>query len=112
MTSDLSQSSRWNIYGGETHWRWECVCVRSRLTTSQRCYVRVRSNLVVADVGHELRWIAPAERYEFWKSEVKRNLAISGSRLPLGSFPRACCYSASVWEISGSTQVIVLERHH
>ena len=67
---------------------------------------------VVADVGHKLRWIAPAECYEFWKTEVKPNLAISGSRVSLDSFPRAYCYRASAWAISGSTEVIVLERHH
>ena len=68
---------------------------------------------VVADVGHKLRWIAPAECYEFWKSEVKPNLAIAGSWLPLDNFPQAYCYMASAWEISGpSEHVIVLERHH
>jgi hypothetical protein len=72
-----------------------------------------RVQFVVADVGHKLRWIAPAECYEFWKSEVKPNLAIAGSRLSLGNFPQAYCYTASAWEISGaSEQVIVLERHH
>ena len=44
--------------------------------------------------------------------EVKPNLAISGSRWSLDSFPRAYCYRASTWEISQSTEVIVLERHH
>jgi hypothetical protein len=68
---------------------------------------------VVADVGHKLRWIAPAECYEFWKSEVKPNLAIADSRMSLDSFPQAYCYMASAWEISGtSEQVILLERHH
>jgi hypothetical protein len=67
---------------------------------------------VVADVGHKLRWIAPAECYEFWKSEVKPNLAISSSRLSLDSFPRGYCYTASAWEVSGASEVIVLERHH
>ena len=68
---------------------------------------------VVADVGHKLRWIAPAECYEFWKSEVKPNLANAGSRMSLDSFPQAYCFMASAWEISGtSEQVILLERHH
>jgi hypothetical protein len=68
---------------------------------------------VVADVGHKLRWIALTDCYVFWKSEVKPNLGVAGSRLPLDSFPQAYCYTASAWEISGtSEQVIVLERHH
>jgi len=67
---------------------------------------------VVADVGHELRWIAPADCYEFWKSEVKPHLTESDTRILPSNFPDEYCYTASYWGRVGESPVVLLERYH
>jgi hypothetical protein len=73
--------------------------------------------VVISSVPPTLHFVCPSNappmlRLSLQCFEVKPNLAISGSRWSLDSFPRAYCYRASTWEISQSTEVIVLERHH
>jgi hypothetical protein len=38
--------------------------------------MKAGATFVVADVGHPPRWIDPAHRFEFWKTEVKPRLAV------------------------------------
>jgi hypothetical protein len=67
---------------------------------------------VVADVGRGLRWIRPAERFEFWKNEVAGHLA-DGGRIDLDSFPSGLAYTASEWAGSpDGIPIVLLEAHH
>lgn len=64
---------------------------------------------MVADVGKPLRWISAADRYSFWKSEVKgRLVAADRTRFSLDDYPDV----ATVWEGTSPAPIIVLEMHH
>jgi hypothetical protein len=69
-------------------------------------------HFVIADVGVQLRWIRPAERFVFWKSEVAFHLA-DGARIDLDSFPDGLAYTASEWAGSADgVPIVLLESHH
>src|SRR5260221_9679716 len=53
---------------------------------------------VVADVGLPFRWIAPSDRFKFWKEEVKRRLVEPDQRSwHREDYPDEYCYRASEW---------------
>ena len=64
----------------------------------------------VADVGHELHLIEPAQCFKFWKLDVKQHLADMPSRLE--DFPDEYFYFASHWIAKGAKSIILLEKHH
>jgi len=70
------------------------------------------ATFVVADLGLRPRWIDPAHRFEFWKTEVKSRLAEPDKPTLLDSFPGEYCYFASKWQLADGLPLIVLERHH
>ncbi|MCA1552428.1 hypothetical protein I6F36_37325 [Bradyrhizobium sp. BRP19] len=72
--------------------------------------IKEGATFVVADVGLRPRWIDPAERFEFWKTEVKSRLAEKPASLE--DFPGEYCYFASKWLVADRLPLIVLERHH
>ena len=74
--------------------------------------IKAGATFVVADVGLPPRWIDPAHRFEFWKTEVKPRLAESDEPVFLDRFPGGYCYFASRWRLPDKLSLIVLERHH
>jgi hypothetical protein len=69
-------------------------------------------SFVVASVGHRLRWIPTAERFEFWKSDGAVHLA-DAEHFDLDDFPDGMAYVASKWVTTGNERLIVLlEIHH
>jgi hypothetical protein len=75
--------------------------------------LRDGSTLVVADVGHPLRWIPEQDRFTFWKAEVKDHLVpAQDDSFYYDTYPKGYCYVASVWHCVGAAPVIVLEKYH
>ncbi|MDI1476835.1 hypothetical protein QHF84_09510 [Polyangium sp. y55x31] len=67
---------------------------------------------VIANVGHRLRWIPPAERFNFWKRDGDPHLAET-DEMHLDDFPDGMVYRASEWTVSGGeAPIILLEVHH
>ena len=64
---------------------------------------------VVANIGDQLNWVDPVERYRFWKSEVKEHLA-NPSQFFSEEFPGGYCYLASEW--NDDPTIVLLERYH
>ncbi|MDI3285767.1 hypothetical protein QHF83_20865 [Polyangium sp. 15x6] len=101
----------------EELWTDEGALPATRLRTLDREAIRellrrgpVR--FVVADVGHRLRWIPPAERFDFWKRDGNLHLAEADAMHP-GDFPDGMAYRASEWTApGGEAPIIVLEVHH
>ena len=98
-------------------WKSDRSSVGSRLRalTTAEITQLLRENTIefaVADVGHELRWIAPTDSYEFWKSEAKPHLAEGAHRILPHNFPGEYCYKASYWGMVGSASIVLLEKYH
>jgi hypothetical protein len=74
--------------------------------------IKAGATFVVADVGLPPRWINPAHRFEFRKTEVKPGLAEADESVFLERFPGGYCYFASKWRLPDELSLIVLERHH
>jgi hypothetical protein len=70
------------------------------------------ATFVVADVGQPPRWIDAADRFEFWKAEVKPRLVDADDYAFLERCPGESCYFASKWDLSDGPPLIVLEKHH
>lgn len=75
--------------------------------------LRDGSTFVVAAAGQPLVWVSDADRFAFWKTEVKcRLVAPDADGFRPGDFPGNYCYIAAMWECASSASVIVLEKHH
>jgi hypothetical protein len=75
--------------------------------------LRDGASLVVADVGKPLRWIPAADRFSFWKTEVRsRLIARDTDRFSLDDYPDSYCYVATSWSGTLPMPIIVLETHH
>jgi len=74
--------------------------------------IKAGATFVVADLGQQPRWIDPAHRFEFWKTEVKSRLAEPDKPAFLDRFSGEYCYLASKWQLADGLPLIVLERHH
>lgn len=74
--------------------------------------IKAGTTFVVADVGLPPRWIDPAHRFEFWKTEVKPRLAEADRPIFLERYPGGYCYLASKWRLPDELSLIVLERLH
>jgi hypothetical protein len=75
--------------------------------------LRDGSSFMVADVGLPLQWISEDDRFEFWRTEVKRRLVPpEADGFNLDDYPGNYCYVATIWKRRSATPVIVLERHH
>ncbi|MHC4054973.1 hypothetical protein [Bradyrhizobium sp. 25ACV] len=71
------------------------------------------STFVVVDVGRPLQWIPAAERFAFWKAELKCRLVPADvDSFDISSYPGSYCYLASAWRNPSSSPIIVLEMHH
>lgn len=68
-------------------------------------------HFVVSNVGDPLEWIAPAERFEFWKREVKAHLADPSTPVVLEQYPEEYCYLASLWH-GDELPIVLLEKYH
>jgi hypothetical protein len=66
----------------------------------------------VANCGSKLIWVAIAEQYAFWKSEVLPHLGNPIEGAGLDKFPDGYCYFASEWLRSDGTSVVLLEVAH
>lgn len=99
-------------------WRADGSIVRSRVRAlgSNEIVSLLREGqieFVIADVGQHLRWIAPEDCFDFWKTEVKPHLAEPDSSIALDSFAGMYSYVASQWkDVSAQTPIVLLERHH
>ena len=70
---------------------------------------------VIADVGKPLRWVAPEERFVFWKADARDHIVEDPHRpIDIYAYPEGYAYVASEWvgDELGSSPIIVLERHH
>ena len=68
---------------------------------------------VVADLGHPLRWVAEADRFAFWKAEVKPRIVAPGpAAFHLGDLPEHYAYVASEWSAGLGRPIVLLEKHH
>jgi hypothetical protein len=67
---------------------------------------------VVASCGKRPVWVAEAERFSFWKSEVFPHLVNSTAGADLDAFPDGYCYFASEWLRPDGTFVVLLEMAH
>ena len=68
---------------------------------------------VVADLGQPLRWVSEADRFMFWKSEVKPRVADPDpKRFYLADFPGHYAYVASEWSADLGLPIVLLETHH
>jgi hypothetical protein len=72
------------------------------------------TSLAVADAGKPLRWVNSRERFDFWKTEVKRRLvAPEATGFRVEDFQGGYCYVATEWRVgAASSSVILLERQH
>jgi len=68
-------------------------------------------SFVVADVGQPLRWIAPGERYAFWKRELQPHLC-EGEIGTREDYPGEYFYFATEWRLHTGDPVVVLEKEH
>lgn len=67
---------------------------------------------VVALVGQPLKWVPPAEQFDFWKRDGVRHLA-DAVEFDLDEFPGGMAYVASEWLVAGYEEpIILLEVHH
>ncbi len=80
--------------------------------TDVRELMKAGATFVVADVGQPPRWIDSADRFDFWKAEVKPRLADSDQGTFLEDYPGGYCYFASKWILADGLPLIVIERHH
>lgn len=67
---------------------------------------------MVADVGHPLRWIDEAQRFDFWNNEGKPHLADHAKPIHLPAFPDEFVYIASIWSGTDTAPIILLEKYH
>ena len=75
--------------------------------------LRDGTSFVIAEAGEPLRWISEGDRFDFWKTEVKRRLvAPDAGGFYLDDYPGQYCYVAALWHGVPSGSVIVLEKHH
>lgn len=71
------------------------------------------AHFLVAEVGRCLQWVDPAERYSFWKSELKPHLVEpSHQTTHVGQFPGHYCYMASEWQSQLGEILVVMEKFH
>jgi hypothetical protein len=71
-----------------------------------------RVQFIVADVGCPLNWIPANECFEFFKCEVRPQLADADQPADLEDFPAAYCYFASRWLPQDGLPIVLLEKHH
>lgn len=101
----------------EELWTDDLVLPAARRRTLDREAVREllrrgHVRFVVADVGHRLKWIPSAERFDFWKRDGDVHLS-DADEIHLDDFPDGMAYRASEWTAPGSaTPIILLEVHH
>ncbi|MDI1436660.1 hypothetical protein [Polyangium sorediatum] len=101
----------------EELWTADGALAATRLRTLDRVAIRdllrrgpVR--FVVADVGHCLRWIPPAERFDFWKRDGDPHL-VETDEIHLEDFPHRMAYLASEWTVAGDeAPILLLEVYH
>jgi hypothetical protein len=70
---------------------------------------------VVADPGLPLRWIPEAERFVFWKAEVRPRLVEHPEQpIDIYSYPEGRAFVASEWVSADplSSPIVLLESHH
>jgi hypothetical protein len=67
---------------------------------------------VVATVGSKPVWVAEADQFAFWKTEVVPHLAGSVSEGELDKFAGGYCYFASEWLQPDETSIVLLEVAH
>lgn len=75
--------------------------------------LRDGSTFVVVDVGRPLKWTSEADRFAFWKAEVKGHLVSPDmDSFCLDDYADGHCYTATVWRGTSPAPVIVLEMYH
>jgi hypothetical protein len=68
--------------------------------------------VVVADIGHPLKWIGGKDVFPFWKDEVRPHLADHRRPIVLDEFPGGYVYLVSAWTLADGSPVLVLEVYH
>lgn len=70
---------------------------------------------VIADVGHQLRWIPLADCFATWKRDVRAHVVDDPTQpIVLDHYPDGYAYVASEWQRDdpAAPPIVVLERHH
>ena len=69
-------------------------------------------DFVLADLGNKLKWIETSDCYNYWKTEVERDLADNVKKIYLDDFPDEYAYIASYWTCDMQKPIILLEKYH
>ena len=107
VMTQLPAVELWRADGLVTRQRGSSLTAEDIAAFLRRGQVR----FVVASAGESLRWIAPAECFAFWRSEVRPHLAAPDASIVLSDFPGEYCYFASEWA-GAELPIILLETHH
>lgn len=69
---------------------------------------------VVADVGHQLRWLDAGEFLEFWQHDARgRIVDPEQARFQLDDYPGSYCFTVHEWHDKASeAPLLVFEHHH
>ena len=70
------------------------------------------AQFVVANVGHPLSWIAAADRFRFWRKDVRPRLVRPAKGFSLEDYPDGYCYTAARWLGEQGPPIIVMQMHH
>jgi len=101
----------WNEHGPVAAQREEFLTSEQLRVLLQGAPVR----FVVADVGSPLRWIPEADRFVFWKAEVRPRLVEHPEHpIDVYSYPEGRAFLASEWVLDGlaSSPIVLLESYH
>ena len=91
---------------------------RGRFLTEEQLRVLLQGppvRFVVGDVGRALRWIPEADRFVFWKAEVRPRLVARPDRpIDVFAYPEGRAFVASEWIADGlaSSPIVLLESYH
>lgn len=108
IVTRLPLDALWLDEGGSAATRGEYL----NQSDMKRILAQQLVQFVVADIGYKLNWIAPAQCYTFWKSEVKHHVADPSADIYLDHYPDEYAYLASEWIRADAIPIILLEKIH
>lgn len=72
-----------------------------------------KPRFVIADPGKKLEWVADADTFTLWKTELKAHIVDPpGESIIPEDYPDGYCFLASEWSGADGNVIIVLEKYH